>query len=94
MVWHADLAPFDNFGAESASSLLSVGWLTGGRPFLSGRVERAVYERLVEFLRDPWQPAISFGYHRCELCLYKGQSENCSFRDFPRIRRPDSAVVV
>jgi hypothetical protein len=35
-------------------------------------VEPAVYARLVELLKQPWEPAIAMGFHRCDLCLYDG----------------------
>ena len=72
MVWHSDLAPLDGPGEGASSALRAVGWLEGSRPFPTGPVERAVYERLLDLLRDLWQPAISMGFHRCDLCLYEG----------------------
>jgi hypothetical protein len=74
MAWFADLSPCDYFGAECAHCLLAVGWLERGRPFPTGPVDPEVYARLVELLKDPWQPAISAGFHRCDLCLYEGET--------------------
>ncbi len=72
MAWHADLAPFADLGPECASCLRAIGWLEGGRSFATGPVDAAVYARLVELLRHPWEPAITMGFHRCDLCLYDG----------------------
>lgn len=74
MVWYADLSPCNYFGAEFADSLFAIGWLQQGEEFASGRVERAVYDRLLELLQDPWQPAVMLGVHHCDLCLYEGES--------------------
>lgn len=74
MTWHADLAPFADLGPGYETCLRAVGWLERGRPFPTGAVDAAVYERLVELARDPWQPAIAMGFHRCDLCLYDGAS--------------------
>ena len=68
------LSPCCYFGAESADCLLAVGWLERGRPFPTGAVDAAVYARLVEPLKDPWQPGICTGLHRCDLCLYEGET--------------------
>ena len=74
MAWYADLSPCDYFAAGCTSFLRAVGWLERGRPFATGPVDAAVYERLVEMFRDPWQPGIFLGFHRCDLCLYEGES--------------------
>src|SRR4051812_48309126 len=74
MVWHADLAPFADLGPDCAACLRAVGWLERGRPFATGPVDPAVFERLVELLKHPWEPAITMGFHRCDLCQYDGQS--------------------
>jgi hypothetical protein len=74
MAWYEDLAPCDYFGPAAAACLRAVGWLERGRPFLTGPVAAAVYARLVELVKDPWQPGIFMGFHRCDLCLYEGAS--------------------
>jgi hypothetical protein len=70
--WFADLSPFGDSGPDAG--LLTVGWLERGRPFPTGQVDPAVYGRLVEFLRDPWEPTLTKGFHRCDLCVYDGES--------------------
>jgi hypothetical protein len=71
-VWYSDLAPCDYFGPEFASCLRAVGWLEKGRAYAIERVQPAVYTRLVELLKDPWQPGSFAGLHICDICLYEG----------------------
>ena len=72
MALFEDLSPCDYFGAEFAGSVAAVGWLQADRPFPTGRVDLAVYQRLVELLKEPWQPGVFMGMHECDLCLYAG----------------------
>ena len=71
-MWYADLAPFDD--SDPDDGLRAVGWLERGRPFPTGPVDPAVYARLVELLKHPWEPSITMGFHECDLCLYHGES--------------------
>ena len=32
-----------------------------------------MYARLVELLKNPWEPSITMGFHECDLCLYHGE---------------------
>jgi hypothetical protein len=70
-VWYADLAALDE--ADPDDGLRAVGWLERGRPFPTGAVDPAVYARLVELLKNPWEPSITMGFHECDLCLYHGE---------------------
>lgn len=73
MTWIADLTPCDYFGAEYSKYLTAVAWLDEKHPITAGQVDRAVYDRLVEFARKPWYPPtlpITLGVHQCKLCLY------------------------
>jgi hypothetical protein len=72
MTWYADLSPCGYFGEKCATFLRAVGWLERGQPFATGSVDPAVYARLLELLKDPWQPGLFMGFHRCDLCLYEG----------------------
>jgi hypothetical protein len=72
MAWYPDFTRYEAFGPAAAASLFAVGWLKAGPPYDTGRVDTAVYSRLVELLKDPWQPAIGMGVHCCDLCLYDG----------------------
>lgn len=72
MAWQQDLSSFVGFGADCASCLRAVGWLERGRSFLTGPVKVAVYEKLLELLRDPWEPVVAMGLHNCDLCQYEG----------------------
>ena len=70
MAWYQDLAPLDYFGAQHATTLRAVGWLSHDHEYPSGLVDRAVFDRLEELLRDPWQPTICMGVFGCELCRF------------------------
>jgi hypothetical protein len=72
MAWYPDLSNYHDFGPESGARLLAVGWLERGQPFSTGTVDPAVYTRLLELLRNPWEPAMTLGFHHCDLCLYEG----------------------
>lgn len=72
MAWYEDLTPCDYYGQQCVPCLRAVGWLERGHPFATGRVAAEVYARLVELLKEPWQPGIFMGFHRCDLCLYEG----------------------
>lgn len=74
MAWYEDLAPCDYFGPDCTPCLRAVGWLEQGRPFPTGKVEVEVYARLLELLKEPWQPSFFMGFHRCELCQYEGET--------------------
>ncbi|HEX5105483.1 MAG TPA: hypothetical protein VFV87_16810 [Pirellulaceae bacterium] len=73
MTWYQDLAPCDYFGPEATDSLRAVGWLAKEQDFPIGRVKLAVFRRLQELLRDPWQPGTFRGFHDCELCSYEAE---------------------
>lgn len=72
MAWYPDLSMCSYFGPEFGACLLAVGWLERGHSFPTGSVDPAVYARLLELLKNPWEPAITLGFHRCDLCLYEG----------------------
>jgi hypothetical protein len=68
MAGFADLSPCTYFGRTNAAFLRSVGWLERGRPFATGSVNAEVLARLIDFVRDPVQPSMMCGVHRCDLC--------------------------
>lgn len=72
MAWYEDLQPCDYFGPDFARYLRAVGWLESGHAFPTGRVEAAVYARLIELLKEPWEPGAFVGWHQCDLCQYEG----------------------
>ena len=76
MAWYEDLSPFTDFGPSCGSCLQAIGWLERGRPFPTGPVDAAIYTGLVELLRHPWEPIVTMGLHRCDLCLYDGPAGN------------------
>ena len=71
MTWYADNSKCDYFPFPGNESLLAIGWLERGREFNTGSVDSAVYDRLEELLRDPWQPVASAGPHACNLCRFR-----------------------
>jgi hypothetical protein len=71
MAWYEDLAPCSYFGDAATPSLKAVGWLERGQHFEIGTVDREVYERLVQLLRQPWGPGVFVGFHDCEFCQYE-----------------------
>jgi hypothetical protein len=76
MAWFADLSQCDYFGAEHADCLRAVGWLERDHAFPTGVVDLSVYSRLVELVKDAWQPGVFMGSHSCDLCIYAGERGN------------------
>jgi hypothetical protein len=61
--------------------LIAVGWLASPGPSsVPATADEALIERLVELLRDPWQPAVAVGRHRCAACVYSGGPSHFSYR--------------
>ncbi len=75
MAWFEDLSPCDYLGIEFAPVLRSIGWLERDRSFVTGAIDRSVYDKLVELLKDPWQPAAFMGCHGCDLCQFEPEAE-------------------
>lgn len=76
MTCYEDLSQCNYFGPDCSACLRAVGWLEHSRPFPTGRVEADVYTRLIELLKEPWQPETFLGSHRCDLCHYEGPYGN------------------
>src|SRR5205807_10247782 len=70
MVWHPDLSVWGARAAETTSPFRAVGWLERGHDYPTGPADAAFFQRLVELLQDPWEPAVSLGFHRCDLCQF------------------------
>ena len=67
----------------SCDVLLAVGWLGRESEFEKGPVSSAFHEKLITLCADPWQPVVSAGFHRCELCQFEGpQSSDNVFVPF------------
>src|SRR5262245_4959815 len=58
----------------TGASVRAVGWLGRGEPFSHGMITLEQYRRLGELARDPFQPYVSAGIHRCELCQFDGEA--------------------
>lgn len=65
-----DLTECNYFGEVSASSLRAVGWLTIDKPFVTGPMDKDVFVKIKELLRDHWQPMVTLGVHHCDLCQF------------------------
>ena len=70
-MYHQDLESWETLG-KTERPLLAVGWLQETRPFPTGAVEQEFFAALIKLLRDPWQPAVALGIHRCDLCAFTG----------------------
>lgn len=74
MAWFEDSAPCEYFGrGEAASSLLSVGWLEGGRDNTKGAIKPEEFDKLLALLVDAWQPVCAVGVHLCDLCQHSSE---------------------
>ena len=71
-MWYEDLSPCTYFPTDV--KLIAVGWLERGKPFRTGNVDRAVYDKLVEFRKNPWEPMSAGGSHQCDLCQFQGEA--------------------
>lgn len=56
-----------------ADHILAVGWLGQGLQFPTGPTAREVFDRLLVFAAQPWQPLVAMGGHECELCQFAGE---------------------
>ncbi|MDE0866069.1 MAG: hypothetical protein OSA98_19960, partial [Rubripirellula sp.] len=70
LTYFADLSPCTYFGNDSASSLVSVGWLTDMEAFDRGPTPPEAYAKLNGLIVDPWQPTVFLGVHHCALCQF------------------------
>lgn len=76
-----DLEPFNVSSSKKNPQVQSVGWLGKNLPFPTGDVDRDFFWRLFELLQDPWQPALSMGFHDCGLCQFTGGPKSIRFKD-------------
>lgn len=56
------------------SLIRGVGFLRRGTPYDTGDADEAVFAKLCELTRNPWQPWASGGVHHCDLCRFTGNS--------------------
>ena len=75
MTWFADEAICDYFPIAGNSSLRAIGWLEAGHSYRNGTIRREVYSRLVELLKDPWEPVACAGPHDCSLCAFEPEAK-------------------
>jgi hypothetical protein len=70
-----DRANHDSLSRPHAdgASAVDCGGLACARPVVLARtISRAFADALVGLIRDPWQPYVGAGIHRCELCRITG----------------------
>jgi hypothetical protein len=72
MTFYQDLEPIDYFPINRDVVMLAVGWLGKEFKFQTGKVSWQFYNKLCEFVENPWQPFLSSGFHFCELCQFYG----------------------
>jgi hypothetical protein len=72
LAYYVDLTPCNYFGRWQ-EFLIAVGWLEPGHSFATGKVSKKFIEQLVFLLRDPWQPVVAAGFHRCAFCQLIGE---------------------
>ena len=72
VAYYADLSPCEYFG-RWREVLIAVGWLEQGHSFATGKVSKEFLAHLISLLKDPWQPAVAAGFHRCALCRNTGE---------------------
>jgi hypothetical protein len=75
---YSDLEPCDYLG-RWGGVLLAVGWLGAEQPYSKGEVAPAFFKALFELGRDPWQPALALGRHRCPWCRFTGAPAHIHF---------------
>lgn len=71
-MWYEDLSPCDYFPIDS--QMTAVGWLERGKPYATGAIDKSVYLKFVELLKNPWQFAIAGGVHKCDLCQFDAEA--------------------
>jgi hypothetical protein len=54
--------------ADHGPYVRAIGWLAKKHPFPTGQVPADILAVLKAHLKKAWQPAISAGIHRCDLC--------------------------
>jgi hypothetical protein len=54
--------------------ILGIGWLDKLGRFPTGPTSSEVFVRLLEFIRNPWQPFVAMGIHECEICQFHGEA--------------------
>lgn len=74
MTWFADLTPCDFISSIADGPFLAVGWLRRAGDFPTGSTSRDVFARLVDLVRDPWQPFVTAGNHECDLCQFEPEA--------------------
>lgn len=52
--------------------VITVGWLAPDEAYSRGKVSAEFVSALFRLLLDPWQPAISMGFHHCPFCEFSG----------------------
>lgn len=65
-----DLDPCHYLPVDCAA-LRSIGWLGAQSEFVRCKASPEFFDKLKALCADPWQPVVSAGCHRCELCQFE-----------------------
>ena len=82
VTYYEDMAVFEVAGQSQSSGwpLIAVGWLDPAHSFTGGDVSPDFFQKLVELLVEPWQPALAAGAQRCLFCRFTGGPADLSYR--------------
>lgn len=78
-----DLADYQLSSSGEASKLVAVGWLEAGHEFQVGDVDPQLIRKLIELLKNPWEPAVAGGHHACSFCRFSGGPASFRFGKMP-----------
>jgi hypothetical protein len=53
--------------------LIAVGWLEKNQSYQTGLVSLDFYNKLIDLLKDPFQPMVSAGLHECSVCQFQAE---------------------
>ena len=72
MTWYADgsTCSWYRVGDHPDLQPRAIGWLDGEHGFERGAVDPSFYERLKRLAEKPFEPIVTAGVHRCEVCQF------------------------
>ena len=80
MTYCDDMGIFEALGPSGGSPLIAIGWLDPAHGLAGGEVSSDFFQKLVELLVEPWQPALSAGAQRCLFCRFTGGPAQLTYR--------------
>ncbi|MCB9854969.1 MAG: hypothetical protein H6818_04720 [Phycisphaerales bacterium] len=78
MTHQSDSSPCTALPIPPHDRIISIGWLDADHPFETGKIDRRVFDQLIELLKSPWQPFVFMGIHECSLCQFTGEAKGKS----------------